>query len=624
MKCCSQPFTACPPLSSNSDREQTAFCHNSFKAMRRRSSSFDGVCSDDDAVVVQNKRQKVDVTNDDSNCCNDLSESRDTEWQSFVKVKQNAQSRVSTHTTNLKKYQPDAFTTELMLGTLKTEEARYALLIDRNDDNALRTKLGQDYKKIAFVKDLSKVPASVAKNIEAGTACKITGMNKETVLKHRGTMWPKLEYVPNLTKQDALQHEFKNRMLKNGVPESRIPACYFDNKKHAIANNLKMTKNPTWFDIRKQLRCSPKILKSFLDYALKTAKESLPEEAYSEEKNDFEVIGIANKSTEFFSKEKNFFEDYADVANNDTKNEIYEWLYDLKTANETKKEFYDRGTFNHIHYPHGDGYFCLCGHVMKTSADHVPFDLQDRYESFSDDEAPPSKFRLKLQKSEHLANIAYEKWKIEEKLKEKISDAEVNFLKRRLSYYAEEKEDAEKNHLDYLKDLKTEKWNIEMKLNKNISDAEVKHLKKKLFVLAKDKEDAEKNHLAHLNNISHAKLHIEAKLKKNISDAEVKHLKEKLVFLAKDKEHVQKNNDRLVPQQWGSTLLQKASNAAPVITSKQDIDEEIFASDDNEDDDKWGHEALSEPEYLRENKACSSSVQGSSNFEEEEDFDAGF
>ena len=105
MKCCSQPCTACPPLSTtNSEREQTAFCHNSFKGMKRRSSSFDGVCSDDDNDVEEvHKRQKVDVTNDDSNCCNDLSESRDTEWQSFVKVKQNAQSRVSTHTTNLKK-----------------------------------------------------------------------------------------------------------------------------------------------------------------------------------------------------------------------------------------------------------------------------------------------------------------------------------------------------------------------------------------------------------------------------------------------------------------------------------------------------------------------------------------
>ena len=597
--------------------------------MRRRSSSFDGVCSDDDAVVVQNKRQKVDVTNDDSNCCNDLSESRDTEWQSFVKVKQNAQSRVSTHTTNLKKYQPDAFTTELMLGTLKTEQARYAMLIDRNDDNTLRTKLGQDYKKIAFVKDLSKVPASVAKHIEAGTACKITAQNKKEVLKHRG-LWQKLQHVPNLTKQDALQHEFKNRMLKNGVPESRIPACYFDNKKHAVANNLKMTKNPTWFDIRKQLRCSPKILKSFLDYALKTAKESLPEEAYSEEKNECEAFVLSNNSTEFFSKEKNFFEYYADVRYNDMKNEIYEWLYDLKTANETKKEFYDRGTFNHIHYPHGDGYFCLCGHVMKTDADHVPFDLQDRYESFSDDEAPPSKFRLKLQQSEHLADIAYEKWKIEEKLKEKMPDAEVKFLKRRLIYYAEEKEDAEKNHLGYLKDIGYEKRYIEMELKKNISDAQMKHLKKKLFVLAKDKEHAEKNHSAHLNNISHAKLHIEAKLKNNMSDAEVKHLKEKLVFLAKDKEHVQKNNDRLVPQQK-NTLLDKApvieANNKPdtEANNKPDLDAEIGTSDD-EDDDKWGDEATFD---LRENEACSSAQCSSAqerpnNFEEEEEFDAGF
>ena len=83
---------------------------------------------------------------------------------------------------------------------------------------------------------------------------------------------------------------------------------------------------------------------------------------------------------------------------------------------------------------------------MKTDADHIPFDLQDRYESESDDEAAPSKFMLKLQQSEHLKDIGFEKWEIEEKLKKNISDAEVKHLKKKLVFLAKDKEHVLKNH----------------------------------------------------------------------------------------------------------------------------------------------------------------------------------
>lgn len=440
MKRCSRPCTECPTPPPQDLLEQNQLSPNLFKDMRRLHEDYydDDISSEDedDTLAHTSKRQKLDVECD-SNCSDSVAEEEnveDADWLSLVKVKNNAQSRVVTYTKNLGKYTPDAFTCDLMRGVLKSDALRYTMLMARNHDNYnkyLQNKLGEDYKKFAFVKDLSKVPSNVATNHENGVKCKITEFQQESVLRDR-SVWQKLKETPNLTKQDALQHEFYNRMKKNGVPDELIPSCYFENKKHAEANDIKLTKSPSWFDMRKQLRCSPLLLKSFLDYALKIAKESLPKDLYKVELEEFkdcvENLGVEENMSMKFLKDEKFFKTYAGVEHNDLKNKLYEWLFDLKTVKENKVDLYEQETFVHKHYEHGQGFFCLCGHVMKTEDKPIAFVCKDKQEQVEESHV------LKSQKRENLLKIQFEVAELEQKFKSSVCAKERKDLESRLKF----------------------------------------------------------------------------------------------------------------------------------------------------------------------------------------------